>query len=110
MELTEDVEDERLAFSSVGGSDIEMRGHVEFREAPAGRGTYVEFVMEYVPPAGSLGRTVANLFRRSPQVQARHALKRLKMLLEAGEVATSAHNRAEQRHGDRNADANEEAA
>lgn len=108
VELTEDRENELLAFSSVEGSDMEMHGRAEFRDAPAGRGTYVVFVLEYVPPAGRLGRTVANLTRRSPQLQARHGLKRLKMLLEAGEVATSAHNRAEQQHGDRNAHAQQE--
>jgi uncharacterized membrane protein len=97
VDLTEDHEDERLAWASVSGSQIETHGHVTFREASAGRGTYVELVMEYVPPGGALGRTLAALFRQSPQLQARHGLKRLKMLLETGEIATSARNRSEQK-------------
>ena len=95
VDLTEDRENERLAWASVPDSDIETRGYVEFRDAPAGRGTYVELVTEYVPPAGALGRAVAHLFRRAPEVQARHGLKRLKMLLETGEIATSAHTNKE---------------
>lgn len=93
VELTDDRENERLAYASVAGSPIEMRGVVTFRDAPAGRGTYVEFDLVYVPPAGAAGRAVANLVRRSPQQQLRHGLKRLKMLMEAGEVATSANRK-----------------
>ena len=95
VDLVEDRPNEMLAFRSTDDSQIEARGFVEFREAPAGRGTYVDLEMEYVPPAGALGRMVANLFRRAPQVQARHELKRFKMLMETGEVATSARTRAE---------------
>lgn len=90
VELTEERENQRLAWASVPGSEIETRGSVTFREAPAGRGTYVELDLEYVPPAGAAGRAVSRLFRAAPQQRIRHGLKRLKMLLEAGEVATSA--------------------
>ena len=41
VDLTEEREGERLAWASVPGSQIETRGHVGFRDAPAGRGTYV---------------------------------------------------------------------
>ena len=37
------------------------------------------------------------LFLREPQVQARHDLKRFKMLMETGEIATSARTRDETR-------------
>lgn len=90
VQLTEEIENERLAWSSLPGAEVATHGSVEFRAAPAGRGTYVDLEMEYVPPAGSAGRAFANLTRRAPQQQIRHGLKRLKMLLEAGEVATSA--------------------
>jgi uncharacterized membrane protein len=41
----------------------------------------------YKPPGGDLGRLVAKLFAREPNIQARHELKRFKMLMEAGEIA-----------------------
>ena len=90
VEVTEERENELIAWSSVEGAPIRTRGSVEFRDAPAGRGTYVDLEVEYVPPAGAAGRAFAHLLRRSPQVQARHGLKRLRMLLETGEIATSA--------------------
>ncbi|MBF5080049.1 SRPBCC family protein (plasmid) [Paracoccus marcusii] len=95
VRLSEERENERLAWACVPGAPIEMQGAVKFREAPAGRGTYVDFDMEYVPPAGAAGRAFANLVRRAPQQQARHGLKRLRMIMEAGEVATSARYKEE---------------
>lgn len=90
VKLVEERENERLAWAPVPASEIETHGHAAFRDAPAGRGTYVEFEIDYVPPAGTAGGAVAALMRRSPQIEARHGLKRLRMILEAGEVATPA--------------------
>ncbi len=88
-ETVEARKDELFAWRSVEGSDIEMHGRIEFRDAPHGRGTEVTAEIEYVPPGGTLGQTVAKLFQREPNVQVRHDLKRLKMLLETGEIATN---------------------
>lgn len=92
-ETTEAKQDEMFAWRSVEGSDIEMQGRVTFRDAPGGRGTEVAAEIDYVPPGGTLGRLVAKLFQREPHIQVRHDLKRLKMLLEAGEIATNANRR-----------------
>lgn len=91
-ELVEDRENELIAWRSTADSDIEAQGRVTFKDAPADRGTVVEAVIAYVPPAGELGRLVAKLFQREPNVQARRELKRFKMLMETGEIAIS-HNR-----------------
>lgn len=93
--IAEEVENQRIAWQSVEGSEIETSGRVEFTDAPGERGTRVLLVMSYDPPAGALGQAVARLFLREPQVQARHDLKRFKMLMETGEVATSARRRDE---------------
>jgi uncharacterized membrane protein len=94
-EITEARQDEMFAWASVEGSDIEMRGRVTFRDAPGRRGTEVAAEIEYVPPGGRLGQLVAKLFQREPQIQVRHDLKRLKMLLETGEIATSQNRKSE---------------
>ncbi len=86
---------EEIAWQSTEDSDIETSGHVTFKDAPANRGTEVEARIAYSPPAGELGRWVAKAFQREPGLQGRRELKRLKMLLEAGEVATSANRRAD---------------
>jgi uncharacterized membrane protein len=88
-ETVEAKQDELFAWRSVEGSDIEMHGRVTFRDAPGGRGTEVAAEIEYVPPGGRLGQLVAKLFQREPNVQVRHDLKRLKMLIETGEIATN---------------------
>ena len=96
-EIASEKQGEHIAWRSVEGSDIETRGEVRFAEAPGDRGTRVSLIMSYDPPAGALGRTVAKLFLREPQIQARHDLKRFKMLMETGEIATSARTKDQTR-------------
>ncbi len=86
---------EFIAWRSVEGSEIEAEGKVFFRDAPAGRGTVVEAIIAYQPPGGTVGHWIAKAFRADPRMQGRHELKRLKMLVETGEIATSANRREE---------------
>lgn len=88
-EIIEERPDDMIAWRSVEGSDIDAEGKVKFRDAPAGRGTEVEAIIAYVPPAGELGRLVAKMFGREPRAQGRRELKRFKMLMETGEIADS---------------------
>ncbi len=88
--IIDDREGEQIAWRSTEGSDIDTEGKVMFRDAPAGRGTQVEALIAYVPPAGEIGRWIAKAFQAEPHLQGRRELKRLKMLLETGEIATSA--------------------
>ncbi len=92
-EVVTDRPDELIAWRSVEGSDIDTEGHVTFRDAPGGRGTEVEAVIAYKAPGGELGRLIAALFQKEPAIQGRRELKRLKMLLETGEIATSNNHR-----------------
>lgn len=85
--IVEEREDELIAWRSVEASDVKAEGKVTFRDAPAGRGTLVEAIVAYQPPAGELGRWIAKLFGREPTVQGRRELKRFKMLMETGEIA-----------------------
>ena len=87
--LTEEVENERLAWESVEGADINNAGRIEFKDAPPGRGTQVTATIVYEPPGGDLGKLVAKLFQKEPKIQARRELRRFKQLMETGEVSTS---------------------
>ena len=89
-EIVKEEEGELIAWRSVEGSDIDTEGRVTFEDAPGERGTRVGLIVAYRPPAGELGRAVSKLFLREPEIQARHDLKRFKMLMETGEIATSA--------------------
>lgn len=88
--IEREEDDKLIAWRSIDGSDIATEGEVRFEDAPGDRGTRVTLTIGYKPPAGEIGRTVAKLFLREPEIQARHDLKRFKMLMEAGEIATSA--------------------
>ncbi len=88
--IAREVDGALIAWRSVEGSDIDTEGRVTFEDAPGQRGTRVGLIIAYVPPMGEAGRAAAKLFRREPEVQARHDLKRFKMLMETGEIATSA--------------------
>jgi uncharacterized membrane protein len=85
--VDEVILDQSIGWSSTDASDIETTGRVDFADAQGGRGTVVTLQIAYKPPGGDLGRLVAKLFAREPNIQARHELKRFKMLMEAGEIA-----------------------
>jgi uncharacterized membrane protein len=88
--IVDEREGEQIAWRSTEASDIDTEGKISFRDAPAGRGTEVEAIIAYVPPGGTLGRWIAKAFQAEPGLQGRRELKRFKMLMEAGEIATSA--------------------
>ncbi|MGB3805847.1 MAG: SRPBCC family protein [Erythrobacter sp.] len=95
--VTTDRKGECIAWESVEGSDIETSGEVRFEDAPGDRGTRVTLTIEYDAPGGAIGRGIASMFLREPQIQARHDLKRFKMLMETGEIATSARTKDQTR-------------
>jgi uncharacterized membrane protein len=88
--IVEDVPGETIAWVSEPESQIETDGRVEFADAPPGRGTYVRLLIRYKPPAGALGRVVAKVMQREPNVQARRDLRRFKQLMETGEIPVNA--------------------
>jgi len=91
--IVNDREGEQIAWRSTPDSQIETEGKVTFRDAPAGRGTIVEAHVAYKPPMGVVGQALGKLFSAEPSVQSRRDLKRLKMLMETGEIATNANRR-----------------
>jgi len=88
--ITADRPGEAIGWKSEPDSQIETEGHVEFIDVAPGRGTGVRLTMRYTPPAGLPGRAIAKILQREPNVQARRDLRRFKMLMETGEVATNA--------------------
>ncbi|TNC47243.1 SRPBCC family protein [Rubellimicrobium rubrum] len=91
--IVNDRPGEQIAWRSTEDSQIQTEGKVLFREALGGRGTVVEAIIAYKPPMGLAGQAIAKLFQAEPSIQARRDLKRLKMLIETGEVATNANRR-----------------
>ncbi len=87
-EIIKDEPNRLIAWASVEGADIDNSGFVRFQPAPQGRGTEVKVVIEYNPPGGAVGDAIAKLFGEEPKQQIGDELRRFKMLMEAGEIAT----------------------
>ncbi|SDG92761.1 SRPBCC family protein [Sulfitobacter delicatus] len=94
-EVVSDKPGEEIAWRSLQTSQIDTKGKVSFRDAPGNRGTEVEALIAYDPPGGELGRWIAKLFQAEPALQGRRDLKRFKMLVETGEIATSANRKSD---------------
>jgi uncharacterized membrane protein len=88
-DILEDRENEFISWASVEGADVDNSGFVRFQKAPGDRGTEVKVVLEYNPPGGALAATIAKLFGEEPEQQIGDELRRFKMLMEAGEIATT---------------------
>ncbi|MDX2240745.1 MAG: SRPBCC family protein [Leptolyngbyaceae cyanobacterium bins.302] len=82
-------ENQLIAWASVEGADVENSGFVRFKSLPYDRGTEVKVVIEYNPPGGGLTAAIAKLFGENPEQQVGDDLRRFKMLMEAGEIATT---------------------
>lgn len=83
-EVITERENELIGWRSVGDSAVDTAGSVHFTEAPGGRGTEVQVVLKYDPPAGKLGVAVARMLGQSPSEQIREDLRQLKLTMEAG--------------------------
>ena len=92
-EITKDVPDEEIYWQAADSS-----GRAQFREAP-GRGTVLTLTMAY--EQGFFEKIAAKLSQKDPSIQSRRNLRRLKQLLETGEIATNARTQrmlAEENH------------
>jgi uncharacterized membrane protein len=87
-EITHDFPDERLSWRSVPGSDVNHSGSVELKSLPTGRGTRLSVEL-WIEAREPLSKSVASLFGEWPEVTLGNDLRRLKQLLETGEIATT---------------------
>jgi uncharacterized membrane protein len=88
-EIINEVENQVIGWQSLPGSDVVTAGSVNFDAVRRGRSTQVTVHLQYAPPAGKLGGLAATIFGREPSQTIREDLRRLKQILEAGEVASS---------------------
>lgn len=88
-ETLEDRPHELIVWRSLPGASVPNSGQVRFQRAAGNRGTEVHVELRYDPPAGKLGALVAKLFGEEPSQQVAGDLRRLKQVLETGEVLHS---------------------
>jgi uncharacterized membrane protein len=85
-ELINELENKLIAWRSLPGSDVVTAGSVNFDSVRGGRETQVTVNLQYSAPAGKAGSWIAALFGREPSQTIREDLRRLKQILEAGEI------------------------
>jgi len=86
-EIVEDRPAELIIWRSGPNADVPTQGRVQFRRA--GEDTELEIELRYDPPAGEIGAALAKLLGVAPQQQMSSDLRRLKQVLETGEVLHS---------------------
>lgn len=87
-EIYNEIANELIAWRSLEEADVVNAGSVRFQKGPTGRGTYVRVIVNYNPPAGKLGASFAELLGAEPTQLIKEDLRRLKQMMEAGEIAT----------------------
>jgi uncharacterized membrane protein len=85
--IINEVENKVIGWQSLEGSTVSTAGSVNFDEDP--HGTRLTVHLQYNPPGGRLGAAVAKMFGEEPNQTIREDLRRLKQLLEAGEIPTT---------------------
>ena len=91
-EVINDEPNHLIAWRSLAGAQVDNAGSVRFVEAPGGRGTEVRVVLDYIPPGRAFGAWVAKLMGEEPKHQIETDLRRLKQLIETGEVTVAQSN------------------
>jgi uncharacterized membrane protein len=85
-EIINEVENKVIGWRSLPGSQIMTAGSVNFDRARGGASTQITVHLQYTPPAGRLGKLVAQMLGGEPSQTIREDLRRLKWILEAGEI------------------------
>jgi uncharacterized membrane protein len=85
--ITEDVPNERIAWRSLPGSELENSGVVLFEPAPGKRGTLVRVEMNYPAPLGKPRGFLRRVIGKGPEQHLHNDLLRLRQWLETGELA-----------------------
>jgi uncharacterized membrane protein len=88
-EITEDRPNELIAWRSLESADVRNWGRVRFTRLSGDRGIEVRVELNYDPPGGAVGASIAKLFGEEPSVQVDGDLRRFKQVLEVGEVVHS---------------------
>jgi uncharacterized membrane protein len=88
-ELTDERENEVIAWRAIPGSEIDTSGALHFHPAADGQATEVRLSMRFNTAASGLGATLANALGKDLQGRLRHNLRQLKSLLEEQGAAAS---------------------
>ena len=84
-EIINDEPNALIAWRSLANADVDNAGSVRFVPAADGSGaTDVKVVIDYIPPAGRVGKWVARMFGEAPDQQIEDDLRKFKQVMETG--------------------------
>ncbi len=83
-EIINDMNNERIGWRSLKGADVDNAGSVEFEPTGDGKRTTMTVTLQYAPPAGRLGTTIAKLLGEDPERLIEEDLQRFKETMESG--------------------------
>lgn len=87
-EITREEQNRYLGWQSIEGSMIDNAGKVEFSDAINGLGTELNVEINYFPPAGNVGRSVASLLNGFFEGMVREDITNFKHYVEGHEYQT----------------------
>ncbi|MEW4568673.1 SRPBCC family protein [Tautonia sp. JC769] len=87
-EIHNDEPGRLIAWRSLPGAQVATAGSVHFAPGTGGRGTEVRVNQKFDPPGGKLAAHAAKLIGYDPSTVTRENLRRLKQLMEVGEIST----------------------
>ena len=87
-EITNQSKGQSISWRSLPGSDLELEGTVSFTPLSHERGTMISAEVRYRPGAKQAGVQFAKLLGKDPSFLMKQDLRRLKALIETGEIPT----------------------
>lgn len=88
-EIVDDQPSRFISWRTLPGSDVNHCGSVQFEPATGRHGTLIRVEMYYGVPGGQVGAKAAEMVSAAPESMVTEDLRRLKQLIETGEVATT---------------------
>lgn len=86
-EIINDVEHERIGWRSLHGADVDNAGSVEFEPLDDGQRTRLIVTLQYAPPAGRIGTSLAKWLGEDPEKKIAQDLQRFKESVESSRQA-----------------------
>ncbi len=97
--ITQDIPNERISWRTTPNAGATIDGTVEFQPAPGDRGTVVRVQLAYDHPGRTFAAPLSKLLGKHPRQITYKSLRRLKQLLEVGEIITTEGQAAGRRAG-----------
>lgn len=88
-EIVDDQPSRCISWRTLEDSEVNHHGSVRFEPAPSGQGSIVRVEMYYGAPGGKLTAQATKMFSAAPEAIVKEDLRRLKQLMETGEIATT---------------------